>query len=303
MNRQWSKDRIRYELSDGLIVEKADLKTFSIYFAVYEIYSTNLWFRKSFEQSVNVLNGCEECFFITKDDVVVGGVLLEPNYMNCLFFIPPFKQYEKVIGMLKELLMEWSDPDKDIILGGAKPEMKRYFQLQGFIEGESRRCMIRPTEEYEIKWSDDVCVASVTKDKTEEILSLFTESYVDQEREQSADHEKSLERYFDEIHHHKEALEASTLIYDKKSHELIGACLISIWEEWPNVYDVAVKPSFQKKGIAKNMIRRASTLLKNQYPVLRLFVTLGNEAEYVYEKLGFLAGVEWTEMFIEKKRT
>lgn len=92
---------------------------------------------------------------------------------------------------------------------------------------------------------------------------------------------------------------ASTLIYEKKTNELVGACLISIWEEWPNVYDIAVKPSFQKKGLAKNMLKRSLTILKKQYPTLRLFVTLGNDAEMVYHKMGFLAGTETTEMILQ----
>lgn len=91
---------------------------------------------------------------------------------------------------------------------------------------------------------------------------------------------------------------ASTLIYEKKTNELVGACLISIWEDWPNVYDIAVKPSFQKRGLAKNMLKRALTVLKEGYPTLRLFVTLGNDAEMLYHQMGFLAGTETTEMIL-----
>ena len=88
------------------------------------------------------------------------------------------------------------------------------------------------------------------------------------------------------------------LVYDRKTNQLIGASLISIWEEWPNVYDFAVDSSFKGKGIGMNMLKHALTILKENYPVLRLFVTLSNDAELFYHKLGFLAGVETTEMIL-----
>ncbi|MBU3227383.1 hypothetical protein [Clostridium algidicarnis] len=46
------------------------------------------------------------------------------------------------------------------------------------------------------------------------------------------------------------------------------------------------------------MLNRSLTILKKQYPTLRLFVTLGNDAEMVYHKMGFLAGTETTEMIL-----
>lgn len=64
------------------------------------------------------------------------------------------------------------------------------------------------------------------------------------------------------------------------------------------MYDIAVKPSFEKRGLAKNMLKRALTVLKEQYPTLRLFVTLGNDAEMLCHKMGFLAGRETIEMIL-----
>lgn len=46
------------------------------------------------------------------------------------------------------------------------------------------------------------------------------------------------------------------------------------------------------------MLKHALTILKEEYPVLRLFVTLGNDAELFYSKLGFLSGIETTEMIL-----
>ncbi len=44
------------------------------------------------------------------------------------------------------------------------------------------------------------------------------------------------------------------------------------------------------------MLKKALTILKKEYPVVRLYVDIGNEAEQVYENLGFLKGLELSQM-------
>ena len=165
--------------------------------------------------------------------------------------------------------------------------------------GESNRCMIRPTEEFEIIWSDEYKIVSARKENKNEIGELLAEAVATGiEGKSKSEIESQIQYYSDENPENSLVNKASTLIYETKTNQLIGVCLISIWEKWPNVYDIAVKPSFQKKGLAINMIKRALTILKEQYPVIRLFVTLGNDAEMVYHKMGFLSGVETTEMIL-----
>lgn len=295
----WSKDLKEYDLKDGYVIEKAGWKEFSVYFAVYEVFDANVWFRQSFDMYCSILKDCDECFWIKKNDCRIGGVLLEPNYMNCLFLEPPYNEYDIIIAKLKSLLLSCSDKNKAIYVGGAKPDKVKYYQRLGFKAGESRICMIRPTEGFEVTWDDQYEIVSVTKESKIDINKLFVEAFRNTVDKRSLEEQnKAIEFYFDKNPENSLVNKASTLIYDKKTNELIGACLISIWEEWPNVYDIAVKPSFQKNGLAKNMLKRALTILKDQYPVLRLFVTLGNDAEMVYHKMGFLAGTETTEMIL-----
>lgn len=302
MDRTWSGDTTKYELFHGYSIEKTDWKEFTVYFAVYEIFDTNVWFRQSFDMYCTILKDCNSCFWIKKDGCRIGGVLLEPNYMNCLFLEPPHNEYDIIIAKLKEILLSWSDKSQEIYLGCVKPDKIKYYQRLGFKSGESRRCMIRPTEEFETIWSDEYKIVPVTEESRNEISKLFVEAFgteVKNEDENFGGQDKSIQYYFDNNPENTLVNKASTLIYEKKTNELIGACLISIWEEWPNVYEIAVKPSFQNRGLAKNMIKRALTILKEQYPVLRLFVTLGNGAEMAYHKMGFLAGVETTEMILQ----
>jgi len=301
--KKWSKDIEKYDLSDGYTIEKVSGKDFSIYFAVYEIFDTNIWFRQNFDVYCSVIEDCDICFWIKRNGCRIGGVLLEPNYMNCLILEPPYNnEYDIIIAKLKNILSSWSDKSKAIIAAGVSSDKIKDYQKIGFKIGESRRCMIRPTEEFEIIWSDKYKIVSARKENENEISELFVEAFsTGIESQDMSDFEQqsnSIKYYFDENPENSLVNKASALIYEKKTNQLVGACLISIWEEWPNVYDIAVKPSFQNKGLATNMIKRSLTILKEQYPVLRLFVTLGNDAELVYHKMGFLAGVEKTEMIL-----
>jgi len=300
MERVWSKDLKEYDLKDGYSIEKAQWEEFSVYFAVYEIFKMNVWFRQSFDAYCSVLKNYDICFWIKKDNFRIGGVLLDLNYMNCLFLQPPHNEYDLIIGKLKKLLLTYSDSSKPIYVGAVKPDKVKYYQRAGFKIGESRRCMIRPTEEFHVTWDCDYEIVSATEDKKSDIVKLFTEAFSNESKDE-VNFEKeneSVEFYFTKSSTNTLVNKASTLIYEKKTNELVGACLISIWEDWPNVYDIAVKPSFQKRGLAKNMLKRALTVLKEGYPTLRLFVTLGNDAEMLNHRMGFLAGVETTEMIL-----
>ncbi|WP_238327914.1 GNAT family N-acetyltransferase [Paenibacillus gorillae] len=58
------------------------------------------------------------------------------------------------------------------------------------------------------------------------------------------------------------------------------------------VYSIGVLPAYRGKGLATLMLKRALSILKDHYPILRLYVMEGNEAESVYYNLGFAPGVQ-----------
>ena len=87
-----------------------------------------------------------------------------------------------------------------------------------------------------------------------------------------------------------------TLVYDKHTKDLVGLCYISIWKEWPLISQIAVKPGYSGIGIGTNMIKKALTVLNEEYSAIRLYVDIGNKAEDLYYKLGFLKGSELINM-------
>ena len=303
---KWSREVEKYELDEDYSIQKADLKDFSVHFAIYVIAAENVLFRQNFDTSCSVLKEGDPCFYIEKNGFRIGGVLIEPNYMRYLFIKPPYnEEYYKVLVMLKRLLVNFSDSSRDIDVAWVKPwELKHYLRL-GFRQEESRRCMIRPTETFNINFEDNYEVSKPSKNHITKIATLFNEAFAGGVGEDGQlnkkGHEEALRAYFKENTGEEILKTASTLIYDKETKEVIGICLISLWEGWPNIYDIAVKPSYQGKGLASMMIKKALTVLKEEYPVVRLFVTLGNNAEALYYNLGFLPGTETTKLYIPAK--
>lgn len=304
--RKWSSEIQKYDLNEEYIIYKAGWEEFSVHFATYVVGAENVCFRQSFDISRSVLKDYDNCFYIEKNGSRIGGVLIEPNYICYLFLQPPYnEEYYKVLAMLKTLLINWSDNSKSIEAFSVKPEELKHYLRLGFRRGESRRCMIRPTEVFDISFRDSHVHLAPSKSHITKIATLFNKAFADGVGEDGqlskGEHEEALMAYFKENSGEAILKKASTLIYDNETKELVGACLISLWEGWPNIYDIVVKPSHQGKGLASLMIKRALTVLKEEYPVLRLFVTLGNSAEALYYNLGFLPGAHTTKLYIPPK--
>lgn len=86
--------------------------------------------------------------------------------------------------------------------------------------------------------------------------------------------------------------QASTLVYDKDSGQLIANCRLCLQDNQAAVYSIGVIPAYRGRGLATRMLQRALTGLKDKYPILRLYVMEGNDAESVYLNLGFVPGVQ-----------
>lgn len=300
--KDWGEKTDFYELAEDYCLRRADWREYSRYFAVYVVYYQNTWFRHSFNQACSILTDCDCCYWIEKDGKRIGGVLMESNYINCLFLMPPHNELDKVLQYLKALLLCWSDRSKDILAPSIKQDQLRQFQRAGFRERETRRCMIRPTEVFEVKWDARFVLEKPKPENQEELVKLFTEVFRGAAGSEGTmseeEYRESIKYYLDNFCGDKVLQSASVLVYDRYTGALAGASLISQWEDWPNFYLMGTKREYQGLGLGTCMFKHGLTALHGHYPVARLFVTLGNEAEMLYHKLGFMAGIETAHMYI-----
>ena len=95
-------------------------------------------------------------------------------------------------------------------------------------------------------------------------------------------------------------LHISTLAKHNESNEIAGVCIAGIYPDSPNKFSVAhqvsVRPQFRRRGIAEAMMLNSIDKASSVSPVITLGVTVGNPAELLYNKIGFLGGPKSSEL-------
>lgn len=297
--KTWSADEKTYELSQGFSLKKAVNQEFSKYYAIY--FNMDIGFKFSYEQKCAIVAEDDPCYWVIKDNKRVGGVFLNPNYIECLFLIPPFQDTYKVLSLLKDVLLAWSDESKPIKAEVVGPEQIDHYSRLGFRVSEAAHWMIRPTETYDVVWDDSYELRKPQPEDVEEIGAFFFEAfqgYVGAVEYSLEERTSFAMDYFKSSTLNDFLLEASTKIYDKQTKELVGICLISEFRGWPLVCDIGVKSSYRGKGLASKMLKKALTITSEKYSAMRLYVLSGNPAESVYYNLGFLPGEKLSTMYI-----
>lgn len=296
----WSVDTIMYDLSGGYLIRKAEPEEWGVFCSVYYNMQYTGFFREE-----GFAGSRKNAFWIYKGETKIGGVRMSPNVIYHLFFIPPFNDSFGVLKQLKELLTHWSDRTKPIRTYEVLPDQVQLFARSGFWPDEFRcRWMQRPTDHFEVVWDDDLRIESP------EILEngQGTKRFILENEIAHCDFD-SFRGGFEAVRRKKSSLEdfiphedpnyaneilvqASTLVFDKNSGQLIANCRLCLQDNVAAVYSIGVTPAHRGKGLATRMLQRALTILKDKYPLLRLYVMEGNDAESVYFNLGFIPGVQ-----------
>lgn len=170
--------------------------------------------------------------------------------------------------------------------------------------------MQRPTEKFDVTWDDDLIIKSpqIIEEETgtkrftneNEIAHCDFASFVGG-FEALRRNRSSFEQFIpdeDPALTNENLTEASTLVYDKNTGQLVANCRLCLQDTEAAVYSIGVIPSHRGRGIATYMLQRALTILKGKYPILRLYVMEGNDAESVYYNLGFIPGVQEVQQMI-----
>lgn len=298
--KEWTESEISYALDHDYSIRKADSAKWGLYCSTYYNMQYLGFFREEGFESVE-----RNAYWIYKGESKIGGVRMSPNVIYHLFFIPPFNDSLVVLKLLKKLLIDWSDRSKPINTFEVLPDQVHLYAQAGFWPDEFRcRWMQRPTDHFDIAWSDEFRIERPQiigygqgarrylqeEEITECNYASFKGSLEATRRSKLsyADFIPSEEpNYTNEV-----LLEASTLVYDRETGQLVANCLLGLQDDYAAVYSICVLPDYRGKGIATMMLKRGLNLIRTKYPILRLYVMEGNEAESVYLNLGFIPGVQ-----------
>jgi ribosomal protein S18 acetylase RimI-like enzyme len=304
---EWFDEMISYDLNKDYSIRRAETEEWGVFCSIYYNMQYTGFFR---EEGFN--SAQRNAFWIYKGELKIGGVRISPNRIYHLFVIPPFNDTFEVLKLLKKFLMQWSDRTQPIKTFEVLPDQVHYYARAGFWPDEFRcRWMQRPTDHFEVIWDDDLIIKSPQIEENgrggmslvneEEVAHCDFTSFggsLEAVRRKKFSYEDFIP---DQVPNYtnEELLTASTLVYDKKSGQLIANCLLGLQDDYAAVYSISVMPTHRGRGIATLMLKRGLTLLKDKYPFLRLYVMEGNEAESVYLNLGFVPGVqEMQSMYI-----
>ncbi len=303
---KWEDGKEQYLLNNGFMLVRANVAEFGIHYAIYVDRDEELtynWYKLSQNPYYD-----ENAFWIFKDNKRVGGVVIEPNYSANFFVESPYTVDKfSIISELNNALVQWSDKNKSIHSYLIHPRDVEVYNRLGYRKRFIRRTMIRPTEIFDdIQWREDLVIKTPTIEDVADIGKVLHESYKggiqyeefcnNTEEDEIENSKMFLERYIA-----TNSLQASTLVYDRNTNELIAVCLAGKNKEddyeFSKINEVAVKPAYRRQGIAENLIKRTLTILKNISPATKLDVSVGNAAEGLYYKMGFFPGIQMVAMY------
>lgn len=288
----YSDEVDNYPLERGYALQRAPYLAFVNHWAVYRRLTED--FAQSFAGQGADLEGVPFCFWILREERPVGGAVLLPNNIGDLFLIPPYDDDFALMQAILPLLVHWSDDRKPIRAQGIADRHLPTFRRFGFRLEESRHWMIRPAAQLTTRWDPRFELRPLKPDDGPAIASLLESSFAGGighygSRDRQA-HLASVLRFFEDYQADSVCGQASVAIMDEESDSLVAVCMVNEHKDLPAIQFIAVAPDYRMHGLASNLLRRAITMLEPAYEWVKLVVTVGNPAEAIYHKMGFVAG-------------
>lgn len=72
------------------------------------------------------------CYWIERDGKRIGGALIKPNILKCIFAIPPFHDNIELIEVLTLYVNSISDRSKDIVIPDSDLRLIEYYTNIGY---------------------------------------------------------------------------------------------------------------------------------------------------------------------------
>lgn len=291
------------DLGDNIKLVYKKPEVFSKYYIIYHGQKyANYYFRKSSSLLLEKAKLIDAGYLILKDDKVVGGVLLKPNYMADLFIVPPYKDYEFIGDKVIKYLKEISDKNKNILIQEVLEEYLPFYESKGCAIFEDGFWMTRPTEAMEAIVPENYDVKAVSEDYKEGIAELLIAAYSANPAFKSVDSKECYMEHVDSaIKYCKDDIalyNSSRVVICRDTNQVVGSCLHMEFEELPLIMSFAVSPEHQGKGIGSYLIKNSINCTSAIYPATRLFVYSNNTALKIYEHMGFIKNKTINDMYL-----
>ncbi|WMJ88531.1 GNAT family N-acetyltransferase [Anaerocolumna sp. MB42-C2] len=273
---------------------QADKDLFSIYQTIYSNADIEMWF--DWKKRLDDTKWTDQCYFVLLDGHKIGGIIITDDTIMFPFIIPPFcdrtafwtfvlkhSGRERIKGVL--------DIDSVIL------------PMFGYKIDTVNQVMCRPADCITHNLPNGfICRAVNINAEAKEIGDVIIQSYaggICDEINGAASLEKAIEdaEKVLEVYSHKDL---SHVIVEKTTNRIVAVCLAGRGRNYVNDYveiaDLCVLPQFRGIGLAKFMIGKVVTESNGIAPFIKLFVYVGNTAEFIYRQMGFMSGPRFTNM-------
>jgi ribosomal protein S18 acetylase RimI-like enzyme len=264
----------------------------------YAIYGTNIYMSYNWEELLGKFSPNGNGTLIFKGGVPIGGVTIKNNRYSSPFLIPPFCDIEEfwhaVINYSKK------DNKNDTQYFDNIPESHADVVTSlGAKKKWAQRQMYRPTEEYNIKPNDKFYFTTPTEIDRDEIVRVVYDAHLNGHtstvygKPNFTDIEEAISRRFISFSQ-TNTLHFGTIVKVKDTNKIAAVCIAGIYPDSQNnfstIHQVSVLTAYRKQGLAKAMILNSINTAHRTSSVIGLGVLVGNPAELLYQKLGFVSG-------------
>lgn len=281
-------------MTTDVMLVKAEFTAFLKQYTVYKVLRNNNRFNLDMESiRLSILEDEEFCRFIYYKGKHMGGVIIRRNKIKHLFIYPEHNPHlMEIMKTIHENAVKDADSSKSIACLPSNSNQAVNFGKLGYKTIRKMHCMIGPLENVSWKAPMGYKFVRPSADDEEMIVELFYNANINEPWHQPVTKEffaRGASLYFDN-NIIETILDASSICIEERTGNAVGACLISMDEGYPFVYDLHVLEEHRRKGIASNMMKKAISKMTKHYGFMRLFVIDGNPAKRIYDKLGFIAG-------------
>lgn len=285
---------LREEKMMKMTLEKADKDLFAVYQTMYSRADIEMWY--DWKDRLDDTKWTDQCFFVVMDDVKIGGLLLLDDKIMYPFLISPFC----------DRVMFWSFILKQFGRGHINGVLEEDAYLLPMFDYKTERVnqvMCRPTDVIKVTLAEGFSCRPLDFEKDQaELGMVLSKGYaggICEEIDGTAKPEEAIA----DLHrvlliYSKRSY--SKVITEKESGQIVAVCVAGTGEDYTHQFaeiaDICVLPEFRGKGLAQYLIGTVTTEAMETSPFIKLFVYVGNRAEYVYRKMGFISGPRFTNM-------
>jgi len=241
--------------------------------------------------------GDRKCFFVLDNKNIIGGFTLKNNELRYFFIVPPFN--DRTLLWNHVLKYSLDNCGKSNINLNSIPEEDKLiltYKFNAKVTNSYRR-MLRPTEKISANPPDNFYFAIPDENDKQEIIQAVYEAhssagYITPEQPDKNEITEAINRRWDYFTQ-TDTLHVSTLVKNSKTNEIAGICMAGIYPPvTPNcfsiIHQVSVRPQFRRQKIAESMMLNSIDKASSISQVTMLNVVVGNPAELLYSKIGFI---------------